>query len=114
MLFHVVPLADWAGWSASPALPYAPPSLAAEGFVHCSADERAALEVADARYRDVPGPLLALVIDESLLSAEVRWEGSGDRLFPHVYGPVERAAVTAVLEVRPGADGRAGELAPRV
>ncbi|MFF9343008.1 MULTISPECIES: DUF952 domain-containing protein [unclassified Streptomyces] len=111
MLFHVVPLDVW---SADPARPYAPPSLAAEGFVHCSPDERSALAVADARHRDAPGPLLVLVLDETLLSGEVRWEGSEGRLFPHVYGPVERGAVTAVLEVLRDADGRARELAPRV
>ncbi|MFB7867486.1 DUF952 domain-containing protein [Streptomyces sp. NPDC056069] len=110
MLLHVVPLDEW---SADPELPYAPPSLAAEGFVHCSPDEPAALAIADARYRDVPGTLLVLVIDETRLSGEVRWEGSEDVLYPHVYGPVERAAVTAVLEVRRDGDGRARELAPR-
>ncbi|MFG3036787.1 DUF952 domain-containing protein [Streptomyces sp. NPDC048330] len=110
MLLHVVPLTDW---SASPDAPYAPPSLAAEGFVHCSADEATALAIADAHYRDVPGPLLVLVIDEARLGAEVRWEGSGGVLFPHVYGPVDRAAVTAVREVRRDADGRARELVPR-
>ncbi|MFD3996965.1 DUF952 domain-containing protein [Streptomyces sp. NPDC058548] len=111
MLLHVVPLADW---SAAPDAPYAPASLAAEGFVHCSADEAAALVIADARYRDAPGPLLVLVIDEERLAGEVRWEGSGGTLFPHVYGPVERDAVTSVLEVRRDADGRARELTPRV
>ncbi|MCX2182625.1 DUF952 domain-containing protein [Streptomyces sp. SKN60] len=110
MLLHVVPVDDW---SADPGLPYAPPSLAAEGFVHCSPDERAALTIADGHYRDVPGTLLVLVIDESRLGGEVRWEGAGDVLFPHVYGPIERSAVTAVLEVRRDADGRARELAPR-
>ncbi|MFF2304795.1 DUF952 domain-containing protein [Streptomyces sp. NPDC058128] len=111
MLLHVVPLADW---SAAPDAPYAPASLAAEGFVHCSPDEAAALVIADTRYRDVPGPLLVLVIDEERLAGEVRWEGSGGTLFPHVYGPVERDAVASVLEVRRDADGRARELAPRV
>ncbi|MET7754902.1 DUF952 domain-containing protein [Streptomyces sp. NPDC005389] len=110
MLLHVVPQEDW---SAAPDAPYAPASLAAEGFVHCSPDEAAALVVADARYRDVPGPLLVLVIDEGRLAGEVRWEGSGGTLFPHVYGPVERDAVTSVLEVRRDADGRARELTPR-
>ncbi|MFH9725030.1 DUF952 domain-containing protein [Streptomyces sp. NPDC017254] len=110
MLLHVVPLADW---SAAPDAPYAPPSLAAEGFVHCSPDEAAALVIADARYRDVAGPLLVLVIDEDRLGGEVRWEGSGETLFPHVYGPVEREAVTSVLEVRRDADGRARELTAR-
>ncbi|OKJ53649.1 hypothetical protein AMK27_30290 [Streptomyces sp. CB02009] len=111
MLLHVVPLADW---SAAPDAPYAPASLAAEGFVHCSPDEAAALVIADTRYRDVRGPLLVLVIDEERLAGEVRWEGSGGTLFPHVYGPVERDAVASVLEVRRDADGRARELAPRV
>ncbi|MFF4188795.1 DUF952 domain-containing protein [Streptomyces sp. NPDC001691] len=110
MILHVVPLVEW---SADPGLPYRPSSLATEGFVHCSADEASALAVADAHYRDVPGPLLALCVDESALTAEVRWEGGGDVLFPHVYGPVERAAVTAVLEVRRDAEGRALGLAPR-
>ncbi|MFJ5140414.1 DUF952 domain-containing protein [Streptomyces sp. NPDC088707] len=111
MLLHVVPQEDW---SAAPDAPYAPASLAAEGFVHCSPDEAAALVVADARYRDVPGLLLVLVIDEERLAGEVRWEGSGGTLFPHVYGPVERDAVVSVLEVRRDADGRARELTPRV
>ncbi|WP_329277241.1 DUF952 domain-containing protein [Streptomyces sp. NBC_00691] len=111
MLLHVVPLADW---SAAPDAPYAPASLATEGFVHCSPDEAAALLIADARYRDVPGPLLVLVIDEARLAGEVRWEGSGGTLFPHVYGPIERDAVTSVLEVRRDTDGRARELSPRV
>ncbi|MBP2581185.1 uncharacterized protein (DUF952 family) [Streptomyces sp. PvR006] len=111
MLLHVVPLADW---SAAPDAPYAPASLAAEGFVHCSPDEAAALVIADTRYRDVRGPLLVLVIDEERLAGEVRWEGSGGTLFPHVYGPVERDAVASVLEVRRDADGRARELTPRL
>ncbi|MEV7280334.1 DUF952 domain-containing protein [Streptomyces sp. NPDC093111] len=109
MLMHVVPLD---AWSADPGLPYAPPSLAAEGFVHCSPDGTAALAVADAHYRNAAGPLLVLVVDESLLSGEVRWEGSEDLLFPHVYGPIERAAVTELLEVRRDEDGRARELTP--
>ncbi|KUH37263.1 MULTISPECIES: DUF952 domain-containing protein [Streptomyces] len=110
MIFHVVPLAEWA---ADPGLPYRPASLAREGFVHCSADAAGALAVAGAHYRDVPGTLLALVVDEELLTAEVRWEESGTDVFPHVYGPLERSAVTAVLEVRRGTDGEARELVPR-
>ncbi|WP_149178877.1 DUF952 domain-containing protein [Streptomyces sp. TRM49041] len=109
MLFHVVPLSEWA---TDPGLPYRPASLAEEGFVHCSPDGASALAVADAHYRRVPGPLLALVIDEARLGVEVRREDSGDGVFPHVHGPVERTAVVAVLEVRRGADGKALELVP--
>ncbi len=105
MLFHLVPLADWA---ADPASPYRPPSLAAEGFVHCSADEASALAVADARYRHVPGELLVLSVDEARLSAPVRWAGP----YPHVHGPVERSAVTGVRRVRRGPAGEVLGLDP--
>ncbi|GGU56079.1 DUF952 domain-containing protein [Streptomyces lavendofoliae] len=108
MLLHIAPAAEWAG----PGVPHRPASLASEGFVHCSPDEETALAVADAHYRDVPGPLLLLDLDEARLTAEVRWEGSGGRLFPHVYGPLDPAAVTGVREVRRDAAGRVTGLAP--
>ncbi|MFF1477973.1 DUF952 domain-containing protein [Streptomyces sp. NPDC058301] len=101
MIFHVVPGPQWTG--AGPG-PYAPASLAAEGFVHCSADLASALAVANARYGDAPAPLLLLSVDEAALSAEVRWEGKG-QAFPHVYGPIEREAVVAVAELRREAGG---------
>ncbi|AQT71822.1 MULTISPECIES: DUF952 domain-containing protein [Streptomyces] len=96
MIFHIVPLADW---TASPELPYAPPSLDSEGFVHCSADRATVLGIADTHYRAQPGTLLAVELDEDALTAEVRREGdSGDR-FPHVFGPLNRDAVVHVWEV---------------
>ncbi|MCX4822098.1 DUF952 domain-containing protein [Streptomyces sp. NBC_01142] len=110
MLFHVVPLDEW---TADVERPYAPASLTTDGFVHCSPHAPAALAIADGPYRDVPD-LLVLVIDEARLGAEIRWEGSEDMLFPHVYGTVERAAVTAVMAVRRDADGHARELTPWV
>ncbi|MBD0744379.1 DUF952 domain-containing protein [Streptomyces sp. CBMA152] len=95
MIFHVVPLSDW---NAAGTAPYAPSSLASEGFVHCSGDRATALAIADAHYGDESAPLLVLSIDEAALGAEVRWEGR-DGAFPHVYGPIERAAVTGVVQL---------------
>ncbi|MFE7379661.1 DUF952 domain-containing protein [Streptomyces zhihengii] len=109
MIFHVVPEDRWA--AGAPA-PYAPSSLAEEGFVHCSADEPAALAVADARCREVPGRLLVLTVDPSRLSAEVRWEDAGGTSYPHVHGAVEREAVVAVSTVVRDGSGRATGLAP--
>lgn len=102
MIFHLVPLADW---TAAPDRPYAPASLDSEGFVHCSADVPTALEIADARYQSVRGTLLAVELDESALTAEVRREGASGGRYPHVHGPLNREAVTRVWEVRrtPGA-----------
>ncbi|MFD7628306.1 DUF952 domain-containing protein [Streptomyces sp. NPDC059851] len=108
MIFHIVPLSDW---TAAPDLPYAPPSLDSEGFVHCSADRPTALGIADAHYRDVPGPLLAVELDERALTSEVSREGESGGRYPHVHGPLDRAAVIRVWEVVRRA-GAAAELAP--
>jgi uncharacterized protein (DUF952 family) len=49
-----------------------------------------------------------LVIDPARLTAPLKWEPSGDdlaTLFPHIYGPIDRAAVQEVRAVRRAADG---------
>ncbi|MGW2048841.1 DUF952 domain-containing protein [Streptomyces sp. NPDC001858] len=113
MIYHVVPLADWAEREDRP---YAPASLAQEGFVHCSPDEATTLAVVDAFYRSAPRPLLALVLDVERLTARCEWEAADPApppgiaegtLFPHVFGPLDRAAVVRVLEVRWDAEGHA-------
>ncbi|MEV4439015.1 DUF952 domain-containing protein [Streptomyces sp. NPDC049577] len=117
MIFHVVPLDDWL---ATPDRPYAPASLDEEGFVHCSPDEATTLAVATAFYRDVPGPLMALLIDEHRLDVMVRWEAAAgspppgvppETLFPHVYGRITRDAVRGMMEIERSADGTATGLA---
>jgi len=142
MLLHLAPLDDWLAHSERP---YAPASLALEGFVHCSADEETVLAVANARFAAFERPLMVLLIDEDRLDAPVRWEPAagggpalpggagpaaagpgpgpmaggvalapppGQRLFPHVYGPINRSAVAGMLEVeRDAATGRWASLA---
>ncbi|MBT2447047.1 DUF952 domain-containing protein [Streptomyces sp. ISL-43] len=102
MIFHLVPLADW---TAAPDLPYTPPSLDSEGFVHCSADRETALAIAGSHYGGVRGTLLAVELDELALTAEVRREGESGARYPHVHGPLNRDAVIRVWEVvrAPGA-----------
>ncbi len=83
-------------------------SLAEEGFVHAAFAHQLA-GVAARYYRDVTEPLVLLAIDETRLAAPWRVESApgGEEGFPHVYGPVEVAAVTAVTAIE--RDG-AGEL----
>ncbi|WP_431946487.1 DUF952 domain-containing protein [Actinacidiphila sp. bgisy167] len=117
MIFHLVPLDDWL---RDPDRPYAPSSLAEDGFVHCAPDESVALAVADAFYRGTTGPLMVLLIDEEALEARVLWEDAEPAVppgvpretrFPHVYGRINRSAVVGMLEVRRDAEGRAVALA---
>jgi uncharacterized protein (DUF952 family) len=75
---------------------YEHPSLAAEGFIHCSLDNQ--IEGVLKRYFEGKTGLVKLVIDtEKLTSRYVfDWSRSTADTFPHVYGPIN---VDAVIEV---------------
>ncbi|MFJ8944056.1 DUF952 domain-containing protein [Streptomyces sp. NPDC102395] len=120
MIYHVMPKDEKDDWDANPGRPYAPASLAADGFVHCSPDERTTLAVVNAFYRTPGRPLLALLLNEERLGARCEWEAAApapppgvaeDVLFPHVFGPLDREAVVSVLEVVWDEEGRATALA---
>lgn len=96
-----------AAWEAAQAAGvYTAPSLVEEGFIHCSTGTQ--LEaVANNLYRGLRDRVI-LVIDPATLRAPVRWEGADPTLgdFPHVYGPIEVAAVKHVVDFPCGPDGR--------
>jgi uncharacterized protein (DUF952 family) len=70
--------------------------LAEEGFIHCSTAAQWRGVVARF-YAGVPD-LLLLHVDEALLTSPVVYEdvGSPDGDFPHIYGPIDLAAVVTV------------------
>ncbi|WP_335673882.1 DUF952 domain-containing protein [[Actinomadura] parvosata] len=70
-------------------------TLEEEGFIHCSRDLRQLRGVHTAFYGHVTEPLLVLDIDPAGL--DVRVENG----FPHLYGPLPLAAVTAVRPYTP-------------
>lgn len=74
-------------------------SVQAEGFIHCCTKDQLA-GVLERYYKGVSG-LKLLTIDPRLLSAELVYENTlgGEELFPHVYGPINMSAVTAVEEL---------------
>ena len=121
MILHLMPRPAWATWRDGGR--YDPPSLATEGFVHCSADDDVMLAVANRFYAHEPDELVVVTLDEARLTSAVRWEApahpdggaptDGQPLFPHVYGPLDRDAVVAVRRlVR--ADGRFAGYQPTV
>lgn len=120
MILHLIDRTTWE--SVRGHREHAPASLAIEGFVHCTDDLDTLLVVANSFYRDA-GDLLALEIDEGALTSEVRWEApahpdgrppaAGEPLFPHVYGPLEIAAVRTVRALlRDDEGGFVGYAAP--
>lgn len=101
VIMHICPENDWE--AARAAGNYKADSLETEGFIHCSRPEQV-LDVAN-RYYGGRTDLLLLWIDPIRLAPEVRWEPSEDDIYPHLYGPLNLAAVTQVSVFRPDADG---------
>jgi predicted cupin superfamily sugar epimerase/uncharacterized protein (DUF952 family) len=123
MIWHLLPLSGWqrAQWQPGQGRPagatgYVPGTGEAVPFVHASPDDEAVtLAVAGAFFGDLAEPLVALGLAEDRLSAPVRFEPPdpapppgvpAGTLFPHVYGPVELAAVAEVRYARRDPAGR--------
>ena len=107
-IFHIATRADWdetlrTGTYATSTVGR---TLTEEGFIHASRREQVA-GVFERYYRPLGKPLVLLTIDPSRLTdAEVRVEPVGDDTYPHVYGPINRAAVVGVEPL--DRDGRPG------
>lgn len=82
---------------------YRAASMQTEGFIHCSRPEQI-LAVANRFYPGQRG-LAILWIDMDRLESELRWELSDGQIFPHLYGPLNIAAVRSVFPFSPDADG---------
>ena len=89
------------------------PSLAAEGFIHCSTEHQMSA-VANKYYRGATDMVL-VHIDPAALTSPLRWEppahidGSpslpNETLFPHIYGVINLEAVIRVIDFPLNLDG---------
>ncbi len=106
MILHIAGRDEWAAARADGEC--RPPSLAGQGFTHCS-DFGTVRLPANAYYAGRTD-LVLLVIDPALVPSPVRWEPGdppqpGGPWFPHVYGPIPVTAVVAEHDFPPTADG---------
>ena len=97
IIFHVTTKTDWS--KAQEAGEYIHPSLAAEGFIHCSQEHQ--VEGVVQRYYNGVKELILLHIDTSLLKSSVvfDWSPSTADTFPHVYGPINLDAVVKIVDL---------------
>lgn len=112
---HLIRRIDWD--RLVPEEPITSTSLETEGFLHCTDDSQVLLAVANAFYRRIPGDFVALDVNVEDLTSACIWEAPAHipgadpaalplaPLFPHVYGPIDRIAVTRVRAVQRDADG---------
>ncbi|PWV47909.1 MULTISPECIES: DUF952 domain-containing protein [Nocardiopsis] len=110
---HVLHLTELSRWRAGGDVEA--DSLGTEGFLHASPDEATMLAVANAFYSAPEEALVVLVVNTEKADAEVRWEAAApvpppgvrpDVLFPHVYGPIPRPAVTGLRRLVRNPEGR--------
>jgi uncharacterized protein (DUF952 family) len=107
-LFHLTERTTWE--AAQPGQEYRTSTrgvaLEQQGFIHCSLRHQLRA-VAEFIYGDADD-LVVLVIDGDRVTAPIRYEAPepGAESFPHIYGPLPTAAVTAVLPVARDATGR--------
>jgi uncharacterized protein (DUF952 family) len=99
--FHLTPEE---AWHATPAAePFRAASLETEGFIHLTHRVDDLVAVANQFYRAEPGDHVVLTIVLDRLTSP--WRHDGDERFPHVYGPIDRAAIRAVTPIARAADG---------
>ncbi len=108
MIVHIVKRSEW--MHAVGRGTYAAESLRADGFIHCSTLTQV-IDTANRFYRG-QRDLVVLCIEESLLTAEVKYEApamprdeAAGELFPHLYGELNVAAVARVVDLPCEADG---------
>jgi uncharacterized protein (DUF952 family) len=123
MIYHIVAEAEYR--ELSDGQQYLPSNFAADGFIHCSL-EASVIPVANDYYAGVSGTLLLLAIDPAGLKAPVKYEAAAPAadggtshlgtspVFPHIYGPIDVAAIDGVGILARGAQGYAwpAELVP--
>ena len=107
-ILHIARRSEWAHALAGPSRLYRPPSLATDGFIHCSTIEQA-VETAN---RCFPGQLdlVLLCLDEKDLGAELKCEGPSSpracdgrahERFPHICAPLDVSSVARVVPFVP-------------
>ncbi|HTE10628.1 MAG TPA: DUF952 domain-containing protein [Chitinophagaceae bacterium] len=98
VIYHVTTAAEWE--AAKKKGVYTTPSLQAEGFIHCSADDAQVAGVLQ-RYFSDKSDLVKLVIDTAKLSSRFiyEWSPSTADTFPHVYGPINLDAVIETKKI---------------
>ena len=93
-IFHLATPDEWAAAQARGSVE--PPSLAAEGFVHCSVEDQ--LDDTIARHFDGVDDLVLLRLHADGVADALRWEeGRPGEDFPHVYRAIRLDEVAEAI-----------------
>ncbi len=101
MIYHIALPEQWEAARLSGE--YIADSLATEGFIHCSTEDQ--VERSLNRFFCGRDAVLLLAIDAERLTSGLKYEPAHGEDFPHIYGPLNLDAVSAVELVCPDASG---------
>jgi len=94
VIYHIVLPEVWAAFDSDL---YEAPSLASEGFIHCSFAEQ--LDRVIDRYYSGNKKIVILEIDpELLMSRMIKEPSTNNEIYPHIYGPINRDAIVSVKQ----------------
>lgn len=77
---------------------YQPGAFAADGYIHCTDGRERLMETGNRHYQRDDSQFLAVEIDLDALASPWVYEDE-KKVFPHIYGPLNRSAVVSVREV---------------
>jgi uncharacterized protein (DUF952 family) len=103
LTYHLTPLESWEG--SAPTEPLTSPSLTTEGFIHCTDGAEAMVATANRHYGDDPRSFVILTVDLERVGSPWRIDDP-EGIYPHVHGPIERAAIVAAIPAPRDAGGR--------
>ena len=92
LVYHIVLPEVWAAFDTEL---YRAASLETEGFIHCSFADQ--LDGVIGRYYKDADSIVVLEIETDRLMSRVLNEPStGNEIYPHIYGPINRNAIVGV------------------
>jgi uncharacterized protein (DUF952 family) len=84
--------------------PYVPEPFAREGFIHTTEGREAVPMALTRHYKTSQESWVVLYIDQDRVTSPIRYDDP-ERVFPHIYGPLNRDAIIAVMDIDREADG---------
>ena len=90
--------------STDPAAEYRPEAFDADGFIHCTDGLHRVVETANRYYREDPRRYVLLVIDKARVASAIKYEDR-ERVYPHIYGALNRDAIDQVVPLERAKDG---------
>ena len=102
LIYHIVLPEAWAVFDSDL---YRATSLATEGFIHCSFAGQ--LDAVIERYYSGADSIIVLEIEtEKLMSRVLKEASTNNEIYPHIYGPINRDAISSATERKLTTDER--------